>query len=76
MKGGFCREEAESFEGFQHRSLWSASGFRAKPLLVVSFSLAACNYYFTNVLIPITCLSILCKWKKIKIHFPRQVVMQ
>ena len=61
MKGGFCREAAKSFEGFQHWSLRFASGFRAKPLLVVFFSLAACNYYFTNVLIPITCLSVLCK---------------
>jgi len=56
----------------RHQSLWSASGFRAKSLLVVFFSLTACNCYFTKVHISLTCHSIFCKWKKNKIHFPRQ----
>jgi len=45
-----------------------SSDFREKPLFVIFFSL---NCYFTKVHISLTCHSIFCKWKKIKIHFPR-----
>jgi len=37
MKGGFRREWAKSFEGLLHQSLWFASDFRVKSLLLFFF---------------------------------------